>query len=480
VVSGEQLVAQAIANSLKIQEISGRPLQTILMDFLRDKRLLLVVDNCEHLIQHCATLVAKLLQKCPGLRILATSREPLGIGGELTWRVPSLSLPDPATVESPETLSSYEAIKLFTNRALAKQSDFKITPQNVKGLVQICSRLDGIPLAIELAAARVQGLTIEHIANRLNDRFRLLTTGSRDALPRQQTLKNTIDWSYELLTKQEQKLLRRLSVFAGGWQLEAAEAVCAGEGIEEFEVLDLLLQLVNKSLVKVEEQTGQMRYGMLETIRQYTQNKLEEAEEKEQIRGQHLDYYLRFVQQAEPELFKQDQKKWLDQLEQEHDNLRVALDWSLNSNNTKVGMADVALELGGIMAWFWEKHGHLSEGRRWLEAALAKGDDTNISGSVKAKGLAGASFIVLRQSEFALSISLATESLKLYEVEGDTSGGAWVLEIIGLAELEQGRFEQADKYFQDSLKLYQLEQNKWGLSAPRNRIRVKRVLTNIC
>ena len=269
------LVPQTVADALGVSEEAGKASVRTLTDWLRPRRLLLVLDNCEHLIAACAALAAELLRACPGVHLLASSREPLGVAGEQAYRVPSLSLPDPKKGETAVALSQYEAVSLFIERARAVRADFAVTDANAPAVAQVCFRLDGIPLAIELAAVRVRSLSVEDINARLNDRFRLLTGGARDMLPRQQTLRALIDWSYDLLTEQEKTLLRRLSVFAGGWTLAAAEAVGPGEGatggvIEDWEVLDLLTSLVDKSLVVYEEGAdGGARYRLLETIRHY-------------------------------------------------------------------------------------------------------------------------------------------------------------------------------------------------------------------
>src|SRR5713226_5481995 len=319
------LVPQTVASALGVRDAPGRPLTATLTDYLRSKSLLLVLDNCEHLLEAGAQLADALLRSCPRLRLLASSREGLGIGGEQTYRVPSLSLPDARHLPPLERLRDFEAVQLFADRARLSQATFAVTQANALSVAQVCQRLDGIPLAIELAAARVKALSVEKLNERLDDMFRLLTGGSRTALPRQQTLRALIDWSYDLLSPSEGALLRRLSVFAGGWTLEAAEAVCAGEGVEEWEVLDLLTSLVEKSLVLYEERGGEGRYRLLETVRQYARDRLLEAGEAEAVRGRHLGFVLRLAEEAEPKLSGPEQVVWLDRLEAEHDNLRAAL-----------------------------------------------------------------------------------------------------------------------------------------------------------
>ena len=301
--SDPALVAQVTARTLGLSEQGERSPQEILVDFIRPKRLLLVLDNCEHLIDACAQLVEALLRACPDLHVLATSREALGVPGETVFYVPSLSTPGADEALAEEKLRQYEAVRLFQERAVACLEGFQITDDNAAAIAQICRRLDGIPLAIELAAARVRLLSVEQIAARLDDCFHLLTGGSRTVLPRHQTLRAAIDWGYALLSEQERLLLRRLSVFSGSWTLEAAEAVCQGNGLAEAEILDLLAGLASKSmLVVLQAPGGARRYTQLETIRQYGHEKLQQAGEESWCRQQHLDYFLRFAETGDRKL----------------------------------------------------------------------------------------------------------------------------------------------------------------------------------
>jgi predicted ATPase/class 3 adenylate cyclase len=321
------LVPQAIASTQGLREATGRPLMALLSDHLQHRQVLLVLDNCEHLVLACADLVDTLLHACPGLRVMATSREALGIAGETTWRVPSLLLPDPRHAPTADSLTVYEAVRLFIDRAVAASSGFAVTNENAPSIAQICQRLDGIPLAIELAAVRVKVLSAEQIAARLDDRFRLLTTGSRTALPRQQTLRALIDWSYDLLSETERTLLGRLSVFAGGWDLDAAEHVCTSDDLDAYDVLDLLAQLVDKSLVLTEEHVGAARYRLPETIRQYGTEKLGATGEEAVLRRRHRDWVRDLVIQQTARLGGAEQADALARLEFEHDNIRSALAW---------------------------------------------------------------------------------------------------------------------------------------------------------
>jgi predicted ATPase/class 3 adenylate cyclase len=315
------LVPKTVASALNVPEQPGRDLTETLVDALRLKAPLLLLDNCEHLLAACRDLAAALLRKCPQVRILATSREGLGVPGETVWRVPSLSVPeDIRHIPGPTELVGYDAVRLFVDRAVTTTPGFTVTSKNALAVAQVCRRLDGIPLAIELAAARVKVLAVEQIAARLDDRFRLLTGGSKTVLPRQQTLGAAIDWSYHLLSETERLLLGRLSVFAGGWPLDAAEGVCAGGNVEATDILDLLTSLVDKSLVLAETQCGEARYRLLETVRQYARDRLAEAGEEADVRTRHRAWYVALAERAEKEPRGPRQRIW-----REHENLRAAL-----------------------------------------------------------------------------------------------------------------------------------------------------------
>ena len=453
-----RLVPGAVAGVLGLREEAGRPLLSTLTDVLRTKALLLILDNCEHLISACAELAEALLRRSTQLRILASSREALGIAGEHPFRVPSLSLPDPrrlssATPDLATALSQSEAVRLFIDRAVTIQPHFRVTNRNAPAVAQICHRLDGIPLAIELAAARVKVLPVEQIASRLDDRFRLLTGGSRTALPRQQTLRALIDWSYDLLSEAERTLLRRLSVFAGGWTLEAAEAVCTGDGVDEYDVLELLTRLVDKSLVLPEEHDGEARYRLPETVRQYARDRLVEAGEAAALGERHLAYCLAFSERAEPELWGSDQFAWLERLEQEHDNLRAALQQSLvgSEDRRPEGTAEAALRLAGAVWLFWVWRGHFREGREWLEQALATTRGASVR--ARAKALLGAGWLAGEQSEYARATSLLEESLALSRAARDPWATAHALGGLGLVALNQGHYERATVLHTESLEL---------------------------
>jgi predicted ATPase/DNA-binding CsgD family transcriptional regulator len=425
--SDATLVAQEVAEVLGLPESTERAPLASLTNYLRDRKLLLVLDNCEHLIEAVARLAGTLLRHCAHLQILATSRESLAVAGELVWLVPSLILPEPEADGSLAVLAQSDAVRLFMERAAAALPDFTLTAANAGAVEQVCRRLDGIPLALELAAARVRMFRVEQIAARLDDRFQFLVGGSRADLPRHQTLAALIDWSYELLTPAEQRLLRRLSVFAGAFTLEAAEAACSGEGAGD--VLDGLAQLVNKSLVVVRRKPGQEAlYDLLETIRHYAWSKLQAAGEAEQIRARHLAYFLQLAETAEPYLQTREQLLWLDRLEAEYDNLRAALDWSLNRTDEEL---EDGLRLATALAPFWFMRSHYKEGRHWLDVAL--GDRNHATLAVQARLLLHAGWLLYEQSEGS-AIPLLEESLALYRQLEDLRGIAWAMGFLGLCD----------------------------------------------
>lgn len=411
--SDPALVPQAVATVLDVREEPSRPLLTTLTDYLREKTLLLVLDNCEHVIETCAQLAEHLLHQCPKLRILASSREALGIEGETTFHVPSLSLPS-ANQIGLDISTDFEAVQLFVERASTALPGFALTEANAPAIVQVCRRLDGIALAIELAAARVKTLRVEQIASRLDDAFRLLTGGSRTALPRQQTLRAMIDWSYNLLSDPERILLRRFSVFAGGWTLEAAESVCPGEDIEPHEVLDWLTQLVSKSLVMAERQPGQeTRYHLLETTRQYAREKLLESGEGETVRDRHLAFYLRLAEEIEQKRKSAERLACTRQFKTENDNFRAALEWALAEGKTD--KVEQGLWLASTLKQFWHRRGHYDEGRRWLEQGLSLYTaNDGVPTITRAKALYAAGYLAYFQADDAYGRALLEESITLY------------------------------------------------------------------
>ena len=423
------LIPQTVTRVLGVQDVHGRAnapetlgretavVQTILqnlIEHLQDKACLLILDNCEHLIDEAAQFVETVLQSCPHVKILASSREALGVPGERPFRVPPLSIPQNGQSADYNNWVQFDALRLFVERAKTILPQFEVTADNYAAILQICKRLDGIPLALELAAARIPVLDVEQIAIRLDDRFRLLTGGSRTALPRQQTLRALVDWSWDLLTDEERILMKRLSVFAGEMSLEAIEFVCADEQLDVYDLLDLLAELVNKSLVLTQhDEKQETRYRLLETIRQYAQERLVASGHVEKFRNRLLQYYLQLAEQAEPELIRTEQVSWLQRLEKELDNLRTTLNWALETN------AEAGLHLVTDLWRFWYR-GYLREGGVWLEQFVEKAENSAVE--LQAKALFMLSSFHLNQNNVELAHQLAEESLKLYVELGDELG----------------------------------------------------------
>jgi predicted ATPase/class 3 adenylate cyclase len=385
-ISDPELLPQTVAAALGLREERNRPIMDTLAYFLGQRELLLVLDNCEHLLEACARLADALLRKAPRLRMLSSSREALGIAGEHPFHVPSLAIADPRQLPSLEALQACEAVQLFIARALVVLPAFEVDEHNARTVAQICQRLDGIPLAIELAAARLNMLTTEQLASRLDNAFRLLTGGSRTALPRQQTLRATIDWSHQLLSDPERILLRRLAVFAGGGTLEGIEDVCADDELEAEQILDLLSGLVSKSMVGAERrQQEETRYRLLETVRQYAREKLFDASESEVLRKRHLDYYVALCEAAFPHIHGARRIEWTRRLRREHDNLREALEWAFHDPTLAVEGLRIATALTDR---FWATSGFHQEASRWLTAGIQAAGD-GMPKLMKAKVLSG-------------------------------------------------------------------------------------------
>ncbi len=440
------LLPQTVAGVLGLGEEGGdRTLTETLTDALRLKSLLLLWDNCEHLVDACARLAESLLRACPGLRLLATSREALAIGGEAVLPVPSLSLP-PAQAATPEALAGCESVRLFVDRATSALPAFRLSDGNAPAVAQVCARLDGIPLALELAAARVRVLTPEQIAGRLDDRFRLLSGGSRTALPRQQTLRALIDWSHDLLAPDEKALLRRLSVFGGGWPLEAAEAVCAGGDVEDWEILDLLARLVAKSLVVAEPPAdGQVRYRLLDSLHSYAADRLAETGGGEALAARHAAWFLALAEEAEPHLSGPAQASWLNRLERDHDNLRAALGRFAQTDPV------ASLRLSGALWKFWWMRGYFTEGRGFLERALTAG--AGADPALRARALSRAGILAEAQGDYATAIARYEEGLSLHESLGDQLSVASLLTNLGNAASSQGEWGSARRYYEEGVAI---------------------------
>ena len=454
------LVPQIVARALGLREDSPRGADSAdaadaaapdaLVDFLRPRRLLLVLDNCEHLVDACAALAAALLAACPHLRILGTSREALRVDGEAVWPVPSLAVPPRAgaTPAHPDDLARYDAVQLFLQRARLVRPDVALTRQNAPAVVEICRRLDGIPLAIELAAARLGVLTVEALSDRLDDCFRMLVGGSRTALPRHQTLRAALDWGYALLDAPERALLRRLAVFAGGWTLDAAAAVCADiqpdDEVTERAVLDLLARLAHKSLLVVASEGGEARYSLLEMVRQYGCERLEAAGETRTLRERRLDYYLTLAEGAGVGRAGADPGR----LEAERDNLHAALQSAWESEDLAR-----ALRLCLALCRYWELRGYLGEGRRWLGLLCDAGDAVPADGRARALNAAGN--LAYRQGDYKEAMRLLEEGVALRRASGDRTGLAMSLNNLGLVAHEQGAYARAQALFDESLALKQ-------------------------
>jgi predicted ATPase/class 3 adenylate cyclase len=418
--SDPDLVPNMVASVLGVREEQGRPLATTLLEWLGSRELLLVVDNCEHLIASCAIYAQAVLKAGRGACILASSREPFAISGEQVYRVSPLKSPTPeqAALIPVEDLAQYPAVRLFTERARESLPSFRLTPPNAPAVVQICRRLDGIPLALELAAARVKVLHVEQIVERLDDRFRLLTDGKRTALPHHQTLRSLIDWSYDLLTEPEQLLLRRLSAFSGGWTLTAAERVCAGDGIQSSEVLELLGHLVDKSLVMAEHGGERSRYHMLETIRKYARERLWKLDEGAPMRSRHLRYFMELAEEAEPRLHGAEQLAWIDCLEVERGNCRAALEWAEADGQTEMG-----LRMAGALYPFWELRGYWSEGYEAVASLL--NESVGERSVVRARALIAAGKLAANCGYSAEMDSYFGEGLQILQEAGE-AGKCWL------------------------------------------------------
>jgi predicted ATPase/DNA-binding winged helix-turn-helix (wHTH) protein len=442
------LVPQAVANVLGLKEQPGRSLTQTIHEHLASRRLLLVLDNAEHLLAACAQLTDAVLRQCAQIIILVTSRERLGIAGELTYRVPSLSVPDPRQHATPQELSAYESARLFIERARLTRPHFTVTAENAPALASVCHRLDGIPLAIELAAPRVRSMTLEEVNRRLDQLFGLLTGGSRTALPRHRTLRSLIDWSYDLLSDAERAMLRRVSVFSGGWTLEAAEQVCRGDDLDGRDALDLLGSLADKNLVLAETYDGATRYGLLETIRHYARDRLRESGEDVGVQRQHLAYFGAMAEEAEPQLVGSDQRVWFDRLETERDNLRSALSWSSATG----GDAAAGLRLASAISWFWLVRGYFAEGRGWFTALLAaapKGQDA----ADRARALRGAGRLAYYQGDYSAAKALRQEALAIWKELGNREGIAQSVAGLGTIAQSQGDYPAARALFKEGLTI---------------------------
>ncbi len=445
------LVPQTVAAALGVREEPQRPLVATLADALRTAATLLVLDNCEHLGAACAALVRTLLDTCPLLQVLATSRERLHLPGEAVLRVSSLAFPSMARTPPIAELARFEAVQLFTARARLVQPDFALTERNAAAIATICRLVDGIPLALELAALRVPVLAIEQLAARLTDALRVLIGGDRTTATRHQTLRATLDWSDTLLTAPERLLLRRLAVFAGGWTIEAAETICAGDALRADDVLELLAHLVEQSLVVVDARGDIARYRLLEPVRQYGAAQLHAAGEAVTAHGRHRDAYLALAEEAEEALQGPTPDPWLARLEQERDNLSAALEWSLRAGEDDESEAATGLRLAGALWRFWLMRGYPGQGLRWLERTLAAATGSTRG---RAKALAGAGALAHSQGDYPRAAAVAAESLALWRELADRAGIAGALGTLALVRKAQGDYAQASDLSAEALALW--------------------------
>ncbi len=456
------LVASAIARALNLQETGDRPLADGLIAALGAQSLLLVLDNFEH-VMDAAPLIADALVACPALVVLVTSRAALHLRGEHEVAVPPLALPDPSHPSDPDALAQSPAVALFVARAQEVMGDFRLTAVNAGAVANVCRSLDGLPLAIELAAARVKVLPPLALLGRLSSRLGVLSGGARDLPHRQQTLRSAIAWSYDLLTPPEQILFRRLAVFAGGCTLTAAETICTAPGEPAVDVLDVLSSLLDKSLLQAEDQLdGERRFGMLETIREYALERLEAVAYVVTLRRVHAAFYLALAEEAAPALRGPAQGLWLARLEREHDNLRAALGWAWQG-----GDADLGLRLAAALCGFWEAHGHLREGREWLQRMLTLWRQVQAGqrGTAAATALAGAGWLALQQGDDEQALALCEESLAVARAEGNTAGIVLSLLNLGAVADDQQRYDAAGALYEESLELARTLRDKWAIAA---------------
>lgn len=455
--SDPALVDETVARALGLHTEAGPAPRARLLHYLQSRTLLLILDNCEHLIAACAELAETLLTTCPGLRLLTTSREALRIWGEWVYVVPSLSMPNPAHQHDYYHIASYDAVHLFVARARAQQATFQLTPENMGSVVELCRRLDGIPLAIELAAARMRTLTLQEINARLSDSLRVLTSGSRTAPERQQTLRGALDWSYDLLAENERRLFRRLSVFVGGCDLEAVEWIGTEGDIAPDAIIDVLHRLVEQSLVPADTRSApdQVRYRMLEPVRQYAQAHLFTADEAEAVYRRHAHFYYRMAQDAAPGLISETQGAWLERLEREHDNMRQALATLLEQ-----GQFDAVVQMGWHLYWFWFIRGHLREGQNWIEQALAHGDALSLAGRAKALSITGS--VVFHQCDFDTARQLLTEAEQSARAANAREPLAAALQTSGFVALSCRDIQRAKEALLESADRYHELNHSWG------------------
>jgi len=447
------LLPNVVASGLNIQEQGADSIQNRILRALREAPTLLVLDNCEHLLDAAAEFAKYFLRQCPQLEILATSREPLRVAGERLWQVTPLEYPPALDAQQLAALSKFDAVRLFVERAQAVVSSFALAAENAHAIENLCRRLDGLPLALELAAARVNILSVQQIAAGLDDALRLLVVGERTQLPRHQTMRAAIDWSYALLSDAEAKLWRRLAVFAGDFSLEAAQAVCATD--DAARVLDILSALVSKSMAQAKPWQQEMRYSLLEVMRQYALEKLDAAGEIALLRAKHGAYYLAFAERANRELMGAGQVEWVLRLSADMDNLRAALEWARKDLATK----DALARFGAALWRFWYARGWLSEGQRWLESAL---ENTRADAATRAQGLVGLGAMTWAQGDFTRASYFCDAARELAQRVNDLSGVAWAELILGMIAQWRGAFAEAEQWELSGLRHFEINGDAFG------------------
>ena len=457
------IVAQEVASRVGVPDSPGQDPAAAITAHIADRQALIVLDNCEHLTSAVARLAEQLLAGCPGLAILATSREVLGIDGERNWPVPPLSLPEAADQPSAAGLSEYDAVKLFEQRAQLIRPSFAVSDENAAAVLQVCRRLDGLPLAIELAAARMHMLSVSQLASRLDDIFSVLVGGTRSAPPRHQALRATLDWSYDLLENDERAVFRRLAVFAGSFSLAAAEHVAAGGGIAASAMLDLLARLADKSLLQVDLSGPAARYYLLGIVREYAAERLAQSAEQDAVRRAHLNWYVGFVQQIVPRIDRGDGgpqalELELNAVDAETANLRVALEYA-----RQVGETIAALQIAGPLGHYAYLRGHYHEVRQWMDAAVT-GRGTEVPAGLRAQALLGSGRLALLQCDYVPAIRRLEAALRLYRDLDDQQGIAATLQVLGSVAREQGRYARAMELHTESLAAAEAVGDRWAIA----------------
>lgn len=454
------LLVQTVAEVLSVNDHSTRPPLDALVERLRGRQTLIVLDNCEHVLAECAVLVDTLVRALPDLRVLTTSRQALGIDGEQIVELAPLAMPAPGDPAAP--LAESDAVRLFAERAAAVVPEFEVTEENEEAVAEICRRLDGLPLAIEMAAVRLRVLSVSQVLERLGDRFRLLTGGSRAALPRQRTLRALFEWSYDLCTEQERLLWQRVSVFAGGLDLEAAEQVCAGDGIAREDVLELVAGLVDKSVLLRREYDGAVRYCLLDTVRQFGRELLAASGNEATLHRRHRDYYRKITSRAWAELFSAAQQSWVERLQRDHANLRKALDWSLR----EPGEAETGLAMTAELLYHWSGY-HLSEGAGWFDRSLAAATEP---GEVRAHALWAGAWIALLRDDCVTTLARLKEATAIAERLGLRVTLGYIAFLSGMAAVCGGDLETGMRRYEEAAAAHRTVGNPIGLALALNRL----------